>query len=102
MPDEKPPQPKLPPNIPVMVVDTVYDRTEGEERYAYTFHAGCDRAQRVAEALHEGKPPPPPEVLLESGRVPCMPTGKGPAMVNSKQYRDNYEGIFGSVPKGEA
>ena len=106
MSDEKkdPPQP-LPREIPVLVVDTVVDYTDPTHpRFAFTCHATCDRAYEVANALHQRRNPPPPQVIAENGRVPCkrMEGKGGPAMVNSNTYRDNYDGIFGKVPTGEA
>lgn len=94
------PKPKLPPNIPVLVVDAVIDTAT--KRFAFTTHAGCDRAKAVAEALQKGEDVPVPDVDLRTGRVPCTRSTTGPAMVNSVAYKDNYEGIFGKVQKGEA
>lgn len=92
--------PKLPPNVPVLVVDTVIDTAT--RRFAFTTHAGCSRAKDVAEALQKGEDVPMPEVDLKTGRVPCTKSATGPAMVNSAAYRDNYDGIFGKVPTGNA
>lgn len=83
--DEKKPEPELP----------LIEAVETDKGTYVTVHGPkCGRTQEIKHALETGEPPRPP---WES--TAC----KGPAKVNSKAYRDNYDSIFGKkLPRGEA